>query len=397
MVVLTNVISQDKWINKNVKCRLKKVYVFGTGKVLDSQIKKMRAESFVDIRGFIDNDSRKWHNKLYGKEVIAPHELKNKDFDGIVIASYKFYDDILSQLILLGISEWSILTLNQIYNEAICNTLPGFRWCDMYIQRNDLVGDVSIYVVSHKEFPKVASLVSSKCNYELFYVGAQASYLGEKNNCLYDGMGNDNIAYVNLLINECTAIYWIWKNSKSSIVGINHYRRFWCGNLSEANKFKSIISSSEVRAYLSEYDIIVAQKNMCTGYSGVYKQLCDSIDASALKTGLDIIYSLLRERQPQYIRYFEEAMEGCIFYPCNMFATRKEIFDEYCEWLFSFIVDAAKRIDVSNYDDYSKRVIGFFAERMLTVWLMAHNYKIKTLPMVLLDDSELVEEQKCDE
>lgn len=85
MVVLTNVISQDKWINKNVKCKLKKVYVFGTGKVLDSQIKKMRAESFVDIRGFIDNDSRKWHHKLYGKEVIAPHELKNKDSDGVPI------------------------------------------------------------------------------------------------------------------------------------------------------------------------------------------------------------------------------------------------------------------------------------------------------------------------
>lgn len=45
----------------------------------------MRAESFVDIRGFIDNDSRKWHHKLYGKEVIAPHELKNKDSDGVPI------------------------------------------------------------------------------------------------------------------------------------------------------------------------------------------------------------------------------------------------------------------------------------------------------------------------
>ena len=68
----------------------------------------------------------------------------------------------------------------------------------------------------------------------------------------------------------------------------------------------------------------------------------------------------------------------------NMFVMKREIFNEYCQWLFSFLIEAAEKIEVEKYDAYSKRVIGFFAERMLTVWLTMHPYKMKELPVLLL-------------
>ena len=80
---------------------------------------------------------------------------------------------------------------------------------------------------------------------------------------------------------------------------------------------------------------------------------------------------------------FDAVMESHNFYKCNMFVTKREILNAYCEWLFSFLIEAAERIDVSTYDNYSKRVIGFFAERMLTVWLYKNPLKIKELPIAL--------------
>ena len=73
------------------------------------------------------------------------------------------------------------------------------------------------------------------------------------------------------------------------------------------------------------------------------------------------------------------------FYPCNMFATTWSVFDEYCQWLFSFIIPAARNIDVSGYNAYSKRVIGFFAERMMTVWVIKKKLKVEELPYITVE------------
>ena len=67
---------------------------------------------------------------------------------------------------------------------------------------------------------------------------------------------------------------------------------------------------------------------------------------------------------------------------CNLFVTKRNILNAYCEWLFSFLIEAAEAIDISGFDSYSKRVIGFFAERMWTVWVSRQDIKIKELPFV---------------
>ena len=85
--------------------------------------------------------------------------------------------------------------------------------------------------------------------------------------------------------------------------------------------------------------------------------------------------------QPGYLDAFDAVMQGHKLFICNMFVMSRDIFNEYCEWLFSFLIEAAENIDVEMYDNYSRRVIGFFAERMLTVWLMKHDFKIKELPI----------------
>ena len=116
------------------------------------------------------------------------------------------------------------------------------------------------------------------------------------------------------------------------------------------------------------------------------KLLRDLLQPGVYEKGFAIVEEALRRHQPDYHERFLEVLDGHLMYICNMFVTRKEIFDEYCTWLFSFLIEAAEQMDVSEYNAYSKRVIGFFAERMLTVWLTRQPLKIKELPYVLLSE-----------
>ena len=99
--------------------------------------------------------------------------------------------------------------------------------------------------------------------------------------------------------------------------------------------------------------------------------------------GYRIITDSLNKYQPDYMDDFYGAMQMKECYYCNMFVTSKALFDEYCEWLFSFLIPAAESADVSSYNSHDARIIGFFAERMLTVWLHHNDLKLKSLPVYI--------------
>ncbi len=45
-----------------------------------------------------------------------------------------------------------------------------------------------------------------------------------------------------------------------------------------------------------------------------------------------------------------------------------------------------KTIDISNYDEYNKRIYGFLSERLFNVWIEKQNLKVKE--MVVLNIQE---------
>lgn len=233
-----------------------------------------------------------------------------------------------------------------------------------------ILHDTTIYVATHKEY-------CVKCNalYQPICVGNQY----ENINYLSEHIG-DNISYLNEKINECTALYWIWKNSTKKYVGLNHYRRYFCNNGLVYRD--NLLDEYRIEEVLKEYDIILAETIPLFNLTE-FEQIRNSISDEAFENGLQLVRRGITIYQPDYINQFERVMKGHNAYLYNMFVTRKEILDAYCEWLFSFLIDVAEQIDVSKYDSYSKRVIGFFAERMWTVWLMKQDIKIKELPHIM--------------
>lgn len=231
-------------------------------------------------------------------------------------------------------------------------------------------GDIRIYVATHKE-----AHIPCDDMYIPIHVGTRDFSL---NRMVRDDEG-ENISAYNASLNECTAMYWMWKNAKCRYIGLNHYRRYFIRNGYE-NEL-NILNADIVRQILEEYDMILAPKYY-TYFQTVEEHLArDVCDAG----GISITREILGRRQPEYLQAFDAVFQGDSLYRCNLFVMKKEIFDAYCEWLFSFILEVSGGIDVTGYDPYSARMAGFMAERMLTVWLAARKVRIKEMPFILTE------------
>ena len=231
--------------------------------------------------------------------------------------------------------------------------------------------DIGVYVITHKPYHLIEN------DYYLpLCVGDQ--YRNEKWLCERDG---DNISYLNEKINECTGLYWIWKNSDKSIVGLSHYRRYFYKDNIICDD--NILDGPRIGSILEEYDIILPCSEKFVE-PRVYWQLSLPLSPGVLERGYTIMREAIQKNQPEYLDCFDKVLHGHIVYLCNMFVTRKGIMDQYCEWLFSFLIEAAEKMDISSYRGEDRRIMGFLAERLMTVWLMRQKLKIKELPYMLV-------------
>lgn len=240
----------------------------------------------------------------------------------------------------------------------------------VYEKENRLIDtDCKIYVVTHKEYNiKGDSLYIPLC------VGSEyknSSYLNEKT--------GENISELNERLNECTALYWIWKNTNSEYVGLNHYRRYFYNT--HLKYSANYLSQKKIHYILKEkkYGIILPELKRLP--ISVLDNISGVVGNELSNKAYETVVMFMKKRQPDYIDSFRTVMHGNLLYPCNMFVTSRSILDLYCQWLFSFIIEAARELDVSLHNKTQKRVIGYFAEAMITCWLMKQDIRIWELPI----------------
>ena len=337
---------------------------------------------------------------VYGKIYRSFDECKFHHFDAVILSKERspeeFLDamiktETLAEEIFVFVRKNSALGKFLAANENIFAQAEYFKskngsWC--HIKKFIPPADVGVYVVTHKD----AKLSALPEGYKIIHAGhAQAKkdfgYLGDDS--------GDNISHLNPFLDEVTALYWMWKNTKHTHLGLVHYRRFFTAddNLKtfDAEKF---LSATEILNLLKEYDIIVNHEVI------VERPQHDEIILSTGQPDLvriteAIVRNHLARVHPDYLDAFDDVINGITLFAFGMHLERRNIFNAYCEWLFSFIIDATKeirdKIEVNGKSleemghDYS-RVVGFFAERMLTVWLMKNHLRIKSLPMMYRED-----------
>lgn len=224
-----------------------------------------------------------------------------------------------------------------------------------------------LYIITHKEFEKV----ESDDFYKSLLVGA------EHNTCLHcdtkDNEGN-NISEKNTSFCELTGLYWLWKNTCDDMIGLCHYRRYFAYGFFDRKK--KIIKGEDVGRYLSQHDIILPQKVWFNGKTAkkFYKKYHNVDDWEKMSKVLLDLY-------PDYesdIRWFEKEKSG---YCYNMFITTRNLFDQYCSWLFSILFELEKKLITDTYGIYNRRVYGFLAERMINIWVHHNKLNVKELPI----------------
>ena len=378
------------------------VIIWGTGRKFHSLEQYI---NFEEILCFVEQDERFRRSEENFNYIDYPEELCNIQFDFLLISSEKYYVDITKDCIFeYGIDFKKIMSLEAYicsrngllidkiltnYQRIIlklemnreltskldyglpntnsllkCNILSqGYCY---YIDED--ISSVGIYVVAHKEFKRVNNV-----NYIPVGVGNYDTHH------INDNRG-DNISNLNSKINECTALYWIWKNEEKDIVGLNHYRRLFESEIND----KWPIQAIEAKKLLEQYDIILA-KRLVLDYT-IVEQLKREICREAFETSWIVIQDIFKKRGNHEQQIFAYFCNNRILFPCNMFVMRREMLNSYCEWLFPILFEMIDRVDISeNWDDYSKRVIGFWAERLLTVWVLLSKVTIKELSILMLE------------
>jgi hypothetical protein len=94
------------------------------------------------------------------------------------------------------------------------------------------------------------------------------------------------------------------------------------------------------------------------------------------------VRNVVERLYPEYVESFDKVMNEHYFYFGNMIITRKELMDQYCEWLFNIMTEVEKVIVGSQItDSYQARIYGFLSERLIQVWVEHNKLKVKTYPV----------------
>ena len=322
---------------------------------------------------------------FYGKIYSTAEDCRYKFFDAILLTAERSPAEFIDAVIATDTMTDKILTFARknsaleswlVENQKVFAQiffLPAVNG-SLYLVEKFAQKKFAAYVVTHK---KVS--LDLPDGYKIIHAGhAQATEtFGE----LVDDAG-ENISRLNLYLNEVTALFWLWKHTRQSHVAFLHYRRFFTAD------GKNILSADEATEILREYDIIV---NDCKfGYvterdwkimlSG--KTLAENARAALRK--------FIALRQPDYLDAFDRVTDSFGVFCYEIFVTRQNIFDAYCEWLFSFIIDATEEFlatsDFDSDDPREYRALSFITEHLLTVWLIKNRLKIKPLPIIFRDD-----------
>lgn len=230
------------------------------------------------------------------------------------------------------------------------------------------------------------------------HVGAKSSklILDMQRDDQMDGLVCDNISEKNFCYCETTALYWAWKNIRKiypnlEYIGLNHYRRYFSFDEKKLFTVEIIkkedelinysINEDKLHKYLKKGYILQSSKQEypCSVYME-YRQSHISDDIRILKKVVHDLY-------PDYDNaFYESLIKNNTFAPFNIFLMPMADFEEYCKWLFDILFECEKRIDISNYNNYQKRIWGFFAERLYNVWIYKNKKKTKCLNTLRYDN-----------
>lgn len=190
----------------------------------------------------------------------------------------------------------------------------------------------------------------------------------------------ENISDKNPFFCELTGLYWAVNNLDADYIGLVHYRRHFGTKKrlkTEEEKIDNVLSGKEIDDLLNNADIILPKKR-----NYYIENLYDHYRHTMYVEPLDITGQIIAEKHPEYSAEFEKLHTRRSAHMFNMCIMKREILEDYCNWLFDILFELEKRVDASQYLDFHKRFYGRISELLLDVYIRTKNLDCIEAPVV---------------
>lgn len=176
---------------------------------------------------------------------------------------------------------------------------------------------------------------------------------------IYDNKG-ENISFLHKAYGSLTALYWIWKNTDAEILG-----------MAKRRKMLDVKKAELTLLLLDQTDVILPYPMIAVPAAEHHVT-----DKMVVADWLAIKKALLKVH-PDYESEAERVLKNQYIYNDHVFVARREIVEEYCDWLFPVLKEAQNEIGTKKPDEvypYFERA----AELLLTIFFMAdtHDWKV---------------------
>lgn len=153
---------------------------------------------------------------------------------------------------------------------------------------------------------------------------------------------------------ELTVTYWVWKNRTDDYKGICHYRRIF-----------DVSEPVLLQALENKPDLIVPYPYVCSPNAG------GQISRYVSKEDFKALQMAIQEAAPEYVAAFKEMCSNPLFYNYNMLIARRNIFDDYAEYLFR-VLDCAEKYCLKNGKPRNDRYAGYLGEVLTSLYIFVH-------------------------
>lgn len=232
------------------------------------------------------------------------------------------------------------------------------------------------------------------------------------------------------LYGECTALYWTWKNYEQlgnpEFIGFMHYNKFFVFNdsyfeekpkdiwhkgmcyIDENFMDESFLSNTklndlEIEAACRDYDILVtksADLSMARKRNMSIREEYDQFVLGARVKDFDLMVDIIKRQYPRYGRHIDEYVNASHKALYQMFIMKREMFFEYCSFVFGVLFEIEKKVDFKDYKMEGRRSLEYLAEIMLTLFVKSmkkQGAKVKKLGVARIKypyEKELMEKIK---
>ena len=253
---------------------------------------------------------------------------------------------------------------------------------------------------------------------------SEEDYKWMLDNMIGDDTG-DNISDKNREYCELTGIYWAWKNydklANPDYIGFMSYRRFLIFNEyeydiykqnNETKAYREVWTNSTenftdkyglnletISKYIQKYDLILPMQSelKLVNTNSVREDWIKNISGVNVED-YDKMVEYICKNYPEYKDYILEQRDSSRRYFYNLFIIRKDIFFDYCDFLFSVLEKLDKIIDTSNYSINGKRTLAYLGEALFDLYMrkLTNEANIKYKELGVLKIFESINEYKDD-